>query len=177
MRSGSTASSLSWVSRVSSDYPEPIKPQPATITRLGAPIHNFQYISRFFVTFQCESVIIILLSYQSSCSLIHTLLAAIIYCCFVNYSILHQVKRPEQSIAGHFGCAHCSPGSLWRWASWLVPFICQLPWTKLSDHWIYTVGCKAGTLAWSFILEHTQHTPSLVTVHQKQSFLPFWIFY
>ena len=71
----------------------------------------------------------------------------------------------------------CSPGSLWRWASWLVPFVCQLPWTKLSDHWIYTVGCKAGTLAWSFILEHTQHTPSLVTVHQKQSFLPFWIFY
>ena len=108
--------------------------QTATITRLGAPIRNFQCISRFFVTFQCESVIVILLSYQSSCSLIHTLLAAIIYCCFVNYSILHQVKRPEQSIAGHFECAHCSPGSLWRWASWLVPFVCQLPWTKLSDH-------------------------------------------
>ena len=108
--------------------------QTATITRLGAPIFNFQCISRFFVTFQCESVTIILLSYQSSCSLIHTLLAAIIYCCFVNYSILHQVKRPEQSIAGHFGCAHCSPGSLWRWASWLIPFVCQLPWTKLSDH-------------------------------------------
>ena len=83
--------------------------QTATITRLGAPIFNFQCISRFFVTFQCESVIIILLSYQSSCSLIHTLLAAIIYCCFVNYSILHQVKRPEQSIAGHFECAHPGP--------------------------------------------------------------------
>ena len=83
---------------MSSDYPEPIKPQPATITRLGAPIHNFQYISRFFVTFQCESVIVILLSYQSSCSLFQTI-----------HSILHQVKRPEQSIAGHFGCAHPGP--------------------------------------------------------------------
>ena len=94
---------------MSSDYPEPIKPQPATITRLGAPIHNFQYISRIFVTFQCESVIVILLSYQSSCSLFQTHLAAIIYCWFVNHSILHQVKRPEQSIAGHFGCAHPGP--------------------------------------------------------------------
>ena len=83
--------------------------QTATITRLGAPIRNFQCISRFFVTFQCESVIVILLSYQSSCSLFQTHLAAIIYCWFVNHSILHQVKRPEQSIARHFGCAHPGP--------------------------------------------------------------------
>ena len=127
LRSGSTASRLSTVS-----VSEPIKPQPSLDS--APKIFNFQCISRFFVTFQCESVTIILLSYQSSCSLIHTLLATIIYCCFVNYSNLHQVKRPEQSIAGHFECAHCSPGSLWRWASWLVPFVCQLPWTKLSDH-------------------------------------------
>ena len=102
MRSGSTASRLSTVS-----VSEPIKPQPSLDS--APKIFNFQCISRFFVTFQCESVIVILLSYQSSCSVFQTHLAAIIYCWFVNHSILHQVKRPEQSIAGHFGCAHPGP--------------------------------------------------------------------
>ena len=148
------ASGGSTVSRLSSDQLEPIQPSLDSAPQFATfkAFLDFSWRPNVSPSYSSHAF-----SYQSSCSLIHTYSAAFIFWLVRQWLYYSSKWRdPSRVITGYFGCAHPGPcgGRLHGLYLLSVNSLGQ----NFQVNWIYTVGCWAGTLAWSLILEHTQHT-------------------